>query len=85
MDRLSRIGFGRRPSYAVDHVLDAAVYLFTKTDREQIIQARSREAVGDLKRVRGVDGVIRFINCRLENAVAAHTIAFEVRIRRRMK
>ena len=85
MDRLSRIGFGRRSSYAVDHVLDAAVYLFTKTDREQIIQARSREAVGDLKRFRGVDGVIRFINYRLENAVVAHTIAFEVRIRRRMK
>src|SRR5215469_10154705 len=39
-DRNIRIVDGRRPSYAVDHVLDAAGSRRTKKDREQIIQAR---------------------------------------------
>jgi len=71
-DRNIRIGDGRRPSCAVDHVKDAAGSRRTKKDREQIIQARSREGDGDLKRVRGVDGY-----ALVEKAVAAHTISSE--------
>ena len=71
-DRNIRIGDGRRPSCAVDHVQDAAGSRRTKKDREQIIQARRREGDGDLKRVRGVD-----VYALVEEAVAAHTISFE--------
>ena len=71
-DRSIRIGDGRRPSCAIDHVQDAAEPCRTKKDREQIIQARMWEGDWDLKRVRGVD-----VYALVEEAVAAHTISSE--------
>ena len=73
MTGTSGFALGRRPSSAVYHVQNAAGSLRRiKKDREQIIQARSREGDGDLKRVRGVD-----VYALVEEAVAAHTISSE--------
>src|SRR5258708_11706238 len=72
-DRDIRVGDGRRPACAVDHVQDATCAVRgVEEDRQQIVETSRREGGGNLKRVRGVD-----VHALVEEGVAAHTVSAE--------
>ncbi len=71
-DRSIRVGDGRRPACAVDHVQDATKPGLGEEDREQIFETSRREGAGNFKRVFGVD-----VHALVEEAVATHTISVE--------
>src|SRR5258708_4942930 len=69
-DWLIRVGAGRRPSCAVDHIQDATVPGCGEEDCQQIAEASRRKSGGDLKGVCSVD-----VHALVEEAVAAHTVS----------